>query len=237
MCRNIVVLKLKVIDRMNTFTKHKFAWIFYIFSALVLLYYVDHTLQPGYWIKSLIKVILFGLIPLFFLIQDHFEPKVLIRFTEVKWSFYLFCIGIILVILAAYFILSAFTSLSNIPDLLNQQVKVNLNNFLWVSLYIILINSVLEEFFFRFLLIKIFAHKNILLPHLLSAILFALYHVAIINQWFETWLFILIVIGLTLVGLFFSFLNKGKNGITHSYLIHLSANIGINLVGLILMLQ
>lgn len=237
MCRNIAVLKLKVIDRMHTFTRHKLLWIVYSFSALVLLYYVDHSLQPGYWIKSLIKVIMFGLIPLFFLIRDHFDPKVLIRLTEVKWSFYLFCMGIILVILAGYYVLSAFTSLSNIPDLLNQQVNVNLNNFLWVSLYIILINSVLEEFFFRFLLIKIFAHKNNLIPHLLSAILFALYHVAIINQWFETWLFILIVIGLTLVGLFFSYLNKGKNGITHSYLIHLSANIGINLVGLILMLQ
>ncbi|HCT62654.1 MAG TPA: CPBP family intramembrane metalloprotease [Erysipelotrichaceae bacterium] len=222
---------------MNTFTKHKYTWIFYIFSALLLIYYVDHSLQPGYWIKSMIKLILFALSPLFFLNKEGFNIQSLFKFKQVKWHFYLFCIGIILLILIGYFIVNAFTSLTNIPDLLNQQVKVNLNNFLWVSLYIILINSALEEFFFRFLLIKIFSYKNVFIPHLISALLFALYHVAIISQWFEAWLFILIVIGLTVVGLFFSFLNNKKNGITHSYLVHLSANIGINLVGLILMLQ
>lgn len=222
---------------MNTFTKHKYTWIFYIFSALLLIYYVDHSLQPGYWIKSMIKLILFALSPLFFLNKEGFNIQSFFKFKQVKWYFYLFCIGIILLILIGYFIVNAFTSLTNIPDLLNQQVKVNLNNFLWVSLYIILINSALEEFFFRFLLIKIFSNKNVFIPHLISALLFALYHVAIISQWFEAWLFILIVIGLTVVGLFFSFLNNKKNGITHSYLVHLSANIGINLVGLILMLQ
>lgn len=222
---------------MKSFARYRVVWIVYSVVVLFLLYFIDHTLQPGYWIKSLIKLSLFGLVPLFVLIQGHFELKSLIRFKHVRWTFYLFCLGIILVIILGYFVLSLFTSLSNIPDLLNQQVQVNLNNYLWVSLYIILINSALEEFFFRFLLIKIFTFKNTLLPHFFSAILFAIYHVAIINQWFEPWLFVLVVLGLTLVGLFFSYLNKEKNGITHSYLFHLSANIGINLVGLILMLQ
>ena len=222
---------------MHPFKKYKYAWIVYSFLALFLLYYVDHSLQPGYWVKSLIKLILFGVFPFLFLVQEHFNLKSLLSFSQVKWHFYLICVGIIFAILAGYFIISTFTSLSNIPDLLNQQVNVNLNNFLWVSLYIILINSALEEFFFRFLLIRIFTFKNVILPHLMSALLFALYHVAIISQWFEAWLFILIVIGLTLVGLLFSALNNKKNGITHSYLIHLSANIGINLVGLVLMLQ
>ncbi|MBN2876598.1 MAG: CPBP family intramembrane metalloprotease [Bacilli bacterium] len=228
---------MKVTDTMYTFKKHQILWIIYSILALIVLYYEDHTLQPGYWIKSLIKLILLGFLPLFFLIKDGFRIQSLFKFKQVKWSFTIFCISIIFAILAGYFILNALTSLSNIPALLNQQVQVNLSNFLWVSLYIILINSALEEFFFRLLLVKIFTFKNIIFPHLISALLFALYHVAIINQWFEAWLFILIVIGLTLVGLFFSFLNKGKNGITHSYLIHLSANIGINLVGLILMIQ
>lgn len=222
---------------MNSFTKHRTLWILYSFLSLIVLYYVDHSLQPGYWIKSLVKLALFGLVPAYVLYRHHFQLKQLLAFKEVKQSFYALCLGIIAVILMGYFILTQFTSLTNIPDLLNQQVKVNLSNFLWVSLYIILINAFLEEFFFRFLLIKVLATRKYWIAQLLSAFLFALYHVAIIRQWFEPWLFILIVIGLTLVGLLFSALNNKKNGITHSYLIHLSANIGINLVGLILMLQ
>lgn len=222
---------------MKSFTKYKYVWIFYVLIALGLLYGVDYSLQPGYWIKSLIKLSVFGLVPILILRQDDFRLTSLIHFKQVKWTFYLSCLSILFVILSGYLVLSAFTSFTHIPALLNQHVKVSLDNFLWVSLYIILINSILEEFFFRFLLIHIFTFKNIFLPHLISAILFALYHVAIISQWFEPWLFILIIIGLTLVGIFFSFLNKGKNGITHSYQIHLSANIGINLVGMTLMLQ
>lgn len=221
---------------MNSFTKHRTLWILYSFLSLIVLYYVDHSLQPGYWIKSMVKLTLFGLVPAYVLYRSHFQLKQLLTFNKVKQSFYAFCLGIIAVLLGSYFILSHFTSLTNIPELLNQEVKVNLDNFLWVSLYIILINALLEEFFFRFILIKTFATKQPWIACLLSAFLFALYHVAIISQWFEPWLFILIVLGLTLVGLFFTWLNNEKNGITHSYLIHLSANIGINLVGLILML-
>lgn len=222
---------------MKSFERYRVIWIVYSVVVLFLLYFIDHTLQPGYWIKSLIKLSLFGLVPIYVLLKEKFKLRSRFNFKQVKQGFYVLCLGIILVIIAGYFVLSLFTSLSNIPVLLNQRVQVNLNNYLWISLYIILINSALEEFFFRFLLIKIFTFKNTLLPHFFSAILFAIYHVAIINQWFEPWLFVLVVLGLTLVGLFFSYLNKEKNGITHSYLIHLSANIGINLVGLILMLQ
>lgn len=218
-------------------TKQRRIGIIYGLSTLLILYYVDHQLQPGYWIKSGLKLALFGLVPLWFLYRNSFHLKQLLDFKRVKTSFFGLCLGIILVILTGYFILTQFTSFANIPELLNQQVQVNLNNFFWVSLYIILINALLEEFFFRYLLIRLFKMDKLWLTHLISALLFALYHVAIINQWFQVWLFVLIVMGLTVVGLFFSTLNKGKNGITHSYLIHSSANIGINLVGLILMLQ
>lgn len=218
-------------------SKQRLIGIIYGLFTLLILYYVDHQLQPGYWIKGGLKLTLFGLVPLWFLYRNALHLKQLLDFKRVKASFFGLCLGIIFVILIGYYILTQFTSFTNIPELLNQQTQVNLNNYLWVSLYIILINALLEEFFFRYLLIRLFKMDKLWLTHFISALLFALYHVAIISQWFQVWLFVLIVIGLTGVGLFFSTLNIGKNGITHSYLIHSSANIGINLVGLILMLQ
>jgi membrane protease YdiL (CAAX protease family) len=114
-------------------------------------------------------------------------------------------------------------------------VGVTANNFILVALYISFINSLLEEFFFRgyaFVVLKQHVHK--LYAYFFSAILFSLYHVGMMQGWFDFYIYILSMLGLLIGGLIFNYLNDRWDSIYPSWLVHIFANLAINTVGLIL---
>lgn len=216
------------------FNKNVF-WTTYIVLALIALFIMDGFIQPGYWVKSLVKFTLFAIFPMIELYREKRLPKSLLSIDKhFKWIL-VSCFGLVVLIILGYTILQNLTSFSNIPYILNEQVAVNLDNFLWVGLYIVIVNSFLEEFFFRYLFMNVFELDNGNILIVLSALSFSLYHVGILFGWFDLWLFLLMVLGLFLVGIFFIRLNSKPGSIAHSYLIHLSANIGINIVGYIIL--
>ena len=67
-----------------------------------------------------------------------------------------------------------------------------------------------------------------------SAIVFALYHVSILQGWFSPLLYALAMAGLAAGGLLFNFLDSRVQSILPSYLVHMAANLAINTIGLIL---
>ena len=63
---------------------------------------------------------------------------------------------------------------------------------------------------------------------------FALYHVSILQGWFSPALYALAMTGLVVGGLLFNWLGSHSKSLLPSYFVHMSANLAINTVGLIL---
>ena len=203
--------------------------------VVVMMIIIDHSGLFSYWGRSIIKISMFGLIPsLYLTLTKSWTPV----FTKGKHlpSVLLFGFVIFIVTVAGYFLVSQFISFDQVPDSLNNQVGVSLDNYLWVSIYIVLINGPLEEFFFRYFIMLNSWFKNRLVLIIVSSFLFAIYHVGMLFTMFDFYVFVLAILGLMIVGVFFIWLNHQNKGILYSVLIHMFANAGINLVGYIILI-
>lgn len=199
---------------------------------------VDGVLRPGYAAKSAIKVTLFLLVPFLISCFDRtLDFRGLFRLQRRGFGAAL-GLGVLVygVILGAYFLLRRVFDFAPIAALLSENAGVDRGNFLFVSLYISFVNSLLEEFFFRgFLFLNLRRRGSRLFAHLFSAGLFAIYHVAMMTGWFSPPLFMLAMAGLGLGGVLFNALNERQGTIYPSWLVHMFANFAINTVGFILL--
>ena len=198
---------------------------------------VDGVIQPGYWVKSGIKLALFLIVPLIFSrIDKNVSLAPLFRFE--KRSFGLVAAvgaGVFAVILGGYFALRGALDFSGIVGSLTEGVGVGKHNFVFVAIYIALVNSFLEEFFFRgfaFLTLKKCASRRV--AYIFSAAAFSLYHVAMMIGWFGIGLWLLVMVGLAVGGVIFNYFNERSGTIYPSWFIHMCANLAINTVGIIL---
>lgn len=208
------------------------------FISILIMFVVDYLIQPIFVIKSAIKVVLFLGVPLMYgYLNRYVDISSIFKVKSKKQLKYSILLGIAiyLVIMGAYYIFSEFLDLDNIQSLLARNLGVDRNNFIFVAIYIAIFNSLLEEFFFRgFLFLGL---KNLgmgSLSTLMSAGMFSLYHIAIIANWFNIWIFILVMLGLFIGGLIFNALNDRNGNIYNSWLVHMFANLAINTVGLLM---
>ena len=112
---------------------------------------------------------------------------------------------------------------------------ITAENFIYVSLYISLMNSFLEEFFFRgfgFITLKKYASRE--MAYLFSSSLFAVYHIGMLVGMFHFGALLLLMVGLIVGGCIFNFLNERNENIYPSWFVHMFANFAINTVGFIL---
>ena len=139
------------------------------------------------------------------------------------------------VLIAGYFALRGVFDFSGIVSSLTSDAGVGRHNFVFVAIYIAVVNSFLEEFFFRgfaFLTLKKSASPGF--AYLFSAAAFSLYHVAMMIGWFDAVLWVLVMAGLFVGGLIFNYFNQRSGTVYPSWLIHMCANLAINTVGIIL---
>lgn len=198
---------------------------------------VDGLWQPGYAIKSAVKLAVFGLMPL---ITTRLWKLIPLKelFVFRKKGFFTALglgLGIYALILGGYFALRNVFDFSQVAGSLTENAGVTKENFLYVSLYISFVNSLLEEFFFRgFLFRNLKAHSK---PgaYGISAVLFAAYHIAMMIGWFGFGLNALVLLGLTVGGLIFNWLNEKLDCIYGSWLTHMFANFAINTIGFLLL--
>ncbi len=213
----------------------------YLFSILIIacsiMGFIDGILSPDYYIKASAKLLLFLALPsAYYILNKDNSIKILFTFKreQVKW-FLLLGVGVFSIILGGYFILSPFFDLTNITKSLENDIGVNKGNFIFVAFYIAIVNSFLEEFFFRgfaFLELKKVTKGNVAMIY--SSLFFAFYHVAMIINWGNNLLIGLMVIVLVVAGVIFNLLNEKFNNIYASWIVHMFANLGINLIGFIL---
>ena len=199
---------------------------------------IDGVIRPGYAVKSAIKIALFMLIPL---IASRLDRSVFyLQLLRPKQKGLLPAIalgvGIYVVILGGYFLVSRFFDFSQIAGALTNNAGVTKENFLYVSLYISFANSFLEEFFFRgFVFTNLKQHSGRKLAYIFSAAAFSMYHVAMMIGWFSPSLFLLVMAGLVIGGMIFNWLNEKLDTIYCSWLTHMFANFAINTIGFMLL--
>lgn len=206
--------------------------------SCVVMAFVDGVIQPGYAVKSIIKLFMFLLIPILVAQSDgEISLLSLFRFQKQGIGKALFLgIGIFILILGGYFLLSCFMDFSGIVGALSENAGVGKGNFLFVALYISFINSLLEEFFFRgFLFINLKKQLHRWQAYLISSLAFSAYHVAMMIGWYDLWLFLLILVGLMIGGVIFNYLDENQETIYTSWFTHMFANFAINTIGFILM--
>lgn len=210
---------------------------FLVIAGCLIMAWVDAIISPSYAIKSVIKLILFLLLPFgYSLIDEQVSFRSLFAFDKKTILFSMpLGIGVYILILGAYFIAGNYFDFSKVTMALENNIGVNKNNFVFVALYISFINSLLEEFFFRgfaFLSLKNVAPRKVV--YVSSAGIFALYHIAIMKNWFTAPLFILLVFSLFIAGILFNWLNEKNDNIFASWMVHMCANFAINTIGFIL---
>jgi membrane protease YdiL (CAAX protease family) len=198
--------------------------------------YVDGVLQPGYAVKSGIKIIVFALVPVVMtLILKLVSLKEIFRFHKRGFgAAMLLGAGIYGLILGGWAILRNWVDFSGIADSLTSNAGVTKENFLYVSLYISFVNSLLEEFFFRGIVYRNLAQKK-KFAYIFSAAVFSLYHVAMMIGWFHPALLMLVLAGLFVGGMIFNWLNERLGCIYASWLTHMFANFAINTIGFLLL--
>lgn len=208
-----------------------------VIGGCAIMAYVDAVLVPSYTVKSLIKLALFLVLPMLYSLARQ-RPLLRSLFTlhgkrEVLEPLFL---G-----LAVYgVILGGFLLGERLIDwsMVSSSLKNSKENIFLMGAYISLVNSMVEEFFFRgfaFLMLKTLAGPKV--AYLFSAGLFSLYHIAIMQNWFSPLVFLLMIVSLFFSGLLFNWLNERYQNLYASWMVHMFANFAINTVGLLLIIE
>lgn len=205
-----------------------------VVCALIMMF-VDGIVKPPYMVKSIIKLAAFGGGVLSYAV---FGKEKLSFFGLEKKSLIktlLLSAGVYAVIILGYSVTRSFIDYSNITGTLTSTIGVSRENFLYVSLYISFVNSLLEEIFFRgYCYLTLRKHTDSKFSFIFSAALFALYHGGMLDGWFNVFAYIFMLAALFGAGIFFNILDNKKDSILPSWLPHMFANFGINTVGFIL---
>ncbi len=200
---------------------------------------IDAFVHPNYFVRIPIKVFFFLALPMLFFIKNkealkEFKALFVLRKKGIL-SALLLGIGVYAVILLGYFLTRNIIDYSNVTSSLTSGTGVTADNFVYVSLYISLMNSFLEEFFFRgygFITLKKYASKKF--AYIFSSTLFAIYHVGMLISMFDFAVLLLLLAGLIVGGCIFNYLNEKNGNIYPSWFVHMFANFAINTVGFIL---
>ena len=208
-----------------------------VIVACIVMGIVDAVIQPGYAIKSAIKIIMFLLIPIVYgLFLKEFNIKNLMK-PDKKGLCIALCLGFVIygVVLGAYWIFKDVFDFSALTGSLNETTGVNKSNFIWVAIYISFVNSLLEEFFFRgFSFITLKKLTSRIFAYVFSSMAFALYHIAMMIGWFGLPVILISLVGLFIGGMIFNRFDEKSENIYLSWLIHMFANFATNTIGFIL---
>jgi membrane protease YdiL (CAAX protease family) len=209
----------------------------FLFSIAVTL--IDAFIHPNYFVKIPIKILFFLALPMLFFVKNReafsdFKKLFVFRKSGILKAF-LLGIGVYAVIVGGFLLTKNIIDYSNVTSNLTDGMGITARNFIYVSLYISLMNSFLEEFFFRgfgFITLKKYTTRKV--AYIFSSVLFAIYHVGMLVGMFEFWALLLLLFGLIIGGCIFNFLNELNDNVYPSWFVHMFANFAINTVGFIL---
>lgn len=195
----------------------------------LLMGFIETVIEPTYFIKSLMKIILFLIFPLFVmkLLKIKVSSNNRLKKNEI---IKLFVLGIFIyfVIMFSYFITKNIFDYKELVLSLSSDQKVSSSNFIYIALYISFCNSFLEEFLFRFLaFIKLSKYTKKRYAYLFSSFMFAIYHIAMVGSSFPFPLLIISILGLAAGGYVFDYIDEKNDNIYNSWFVHMFADFAI----------
>lgn len=184
-----------------------------------------------YWIRAILKILIFGFPMLIYILKKNtlkflsFEKKIN---PKVIYLAFIILIGTFL----GFYIIKDFLDMNEIKEKIHR-VSISRFNYIFMYIYIFTINAFLEEVFFRgFLYLELKKYIKDIYANMFSSLLFGIYHIGIVGE-LSLRLGILSVVGLFAVGIVFNLVNKKRDNVYTSYILHASSNIAINTIGLI----
>ncbi|MFW6046571.1 MAG: CPBP family intramembrane glutamic endopeptidase [Candidatus Woesearchaeota archaeon] len=209
----------------------KFTYLYGIIACLIL-YYIDQILQTNYLSKSLTKILLFLIIPLTIIIK---QKKNIIRqninkLKQNKINKKAIALSILsaAIIILTYILIRNHLNIENITKDFFEKYQFTKNTIIIGAIYLIFINSLIEEIFFRGFIYQTNMNKK---SNVFSALLFALYHLANFNMWANIPIILSLLIGLFLSGLVLNYFTKKDSHIFSAWIIHLIADLAIVIAG------
>ncbi len=212
-------------------------------SAIIFIVCMTLTEQlfaPPYFIKSVIKLLLtLTLIGIgTALSQIGLRESVRLRKMQKAGKLIVFMIAVIPTVLLGFMLLRGFLDLPTIRQNLMQKEQLTKENCLYVFAYIALVNSFLEEAFFRGFLTEAFRRADMQKSGtLLSALAFAVYHLGIVDSWLSVPMLLLCMAALFGAALFLQAICDHYESVKASWLVHGCANLAINAVGILLIFR
>lgn len=214
----------------NVSAKKKYVIIALTFLCCVIMAVVETVIEPSYWIKSAVKIAVFGGVPL--AVLGAFKIKLPKEAFSLNRKTILAMLGlgaaIYALIMGAYAITARFFDYSAMVESMTSDQQVDGRNFIFVAAYISFGNSFLEEFLFRlvsFMTLSELSSKKS--AYILSSVMFAVYHVAMIGGSFPLPLLILALVGLASGGFIFDFVDSKSGKIYPSWVVHMFADFAI----------
>lgn len=199
--------------------------------------WIEAIWQPTYLYKSVCKILVFtGCIGWYCWSAKDYTLLQIFRVSKGKELCKILLLGIAVYggILGAYWIAQNWIDFHGISESLSSKENISAENFIYVAVYISLINSLLEELFFRgFAFLELRKYCTARFAYVFSAASFACYHIFIMAGWFTPILFLLLLGALAFAGLFFNWLDR-KGKIYPSWIVHMAANLAINTIGLMM---
>lgn len=215
---------------MNKCCKKSFWLIITVIICCIAMAIVEIIIEPAYFIKSALKIVLFLLIPLVFIkrqkekvFSDLFSlnKKSILKLTGLGLVIYF-------IIMTAFLLTSRIFDYSLLVNSLSADQNVSKNSFIAIALYISFCNSLLEEFLFRYVaFIKLSEYTTKNVAYIFSSCMFALYHVAMIGGSFPVPLLFLALAGLAIGGGIFNYADDKSRNIYNSWIIHMFADFAI----------
>ncbi len=200
---------------------------------LIIMTFTEQILQPNYLVKSLIKLSITALIFITYcsIFKQNLKEAVFFRKMKPAKNLYLCMIIVFTGILTIFFLIRNYLDLPSIRQNLISKEQLTKQNCLFVFAYIAIVNSFLEETFFRGFLAHCFEKKSGIL---FSALMFSIYHLGIIDSWLNPAILIFCMIGLFFAGIFLQIICNHFDSVKASWIVHGSANLAINTIGVIL---
>lgn len=204
--------------------------------ACFLMFLIEQVFEVPYLVKTISKIILFISIPIYYIkrvednnLRDGFNLKV--DKQRLRLGF-LFGVISFLVIILAFYLCRELIDLNHIASEMREKANITPSIFVFVAIYVVFGNSLLEEFFFRgFIFLNLYRKGYRFLAYIFSSFLFALYHIAIFATWFSLPILLLCLFGLVSVGFIFNWLNTKSDNFLNSWIVHIFADIAIIIIG------
>lgn len=183
--------------------------------------------EANYLTSSIYKIIF--LTPLFYRLwieRKSLKQSILegISFENFKKNILkLFVFGAFLagIYLASFFIFRSHIDLGFIGEKLKELANINIENIIFIGLYIIIINSFLEEFFWRgFVFEKLRKFLRPWMAYLISGIAFSFHHMVFYYNWFNPGFFILVTFGLFMYAMILNYIFEKYRDLLSCWLVH-----------------